>query len=67
MTMAHQLGIPVPEALAAPLGGVRALEELRADPQVICPQGHANRPGARFCDLCGTSMQAPDSGEANAA
>jgi hypothetical protein len=67
MTMAHQLGIPVPEALAASLGGVRALEEMRADPQVICSAGHANRPGARFCDLCGTSMQAPGAEEASAA
>jgi hypothetical protein len=59
MAIAAQLGIPVPQALATSLGGVRALEELRSDPQVICAGGHANRPGARFCDLCGVSMQAP--------
>lgn len=67
LAMAHQLGIPVPEALAASLGGVRALEEMRADPQVICPSGHSNRPGAHFCDLCGTSMQVQPAGEASAA
>lgn len=57
MAMAAQLGIPVPQALASALGGVRALEEMRGDPQVLCPDGHVNRPGARFCDLCGTSMK----------
>jgi hypothetical protein len=67
MAMANQLGIPVPEALASSLGGVRALEEMRADPQVICPLGHSNRVGAKFCDLCGTSMQAPAGPEASAA
>ena len=58
MAIAAQLGIPVPQALASALGGVRALEELRAEPQVLCPDGHSNRPGARFCDLCGASMAA---------
>jgi hypothetical protein len=57
MAMAAQLGIPVPQALAASLGGIRALEEMKAEPQVLCPDGHSNRPGARFCDLCGASMQ----------
>ena len=59
LAMAAQLGIPVPQALATSLGGIRALEELRSDPQIICPDGHSNRPGARFCDLCGCSMQVP--------
>jgi ribosomal protein L24E len=67
MAMAVQLGIPVPQALASALGGVRALEELKAEPQVICPDGHSNRPGARFCDLCGGSMHAPRAAESNAA
>jgi hypothetical protein len=67
MAIAAQLGIPVPQALATSLGGVRALEELRSDPQVICPDGHANRPGARFCDICGTSMQVPAEAAVNAA
>lgn len=53
MAMAAQLGIPVPQALAAHLGGIQALEAMKAEPQVICADGHANRPGARFCDLCG--------------
>ena len=57
MAIAAQLGIPVPQALATSLGGVRALEDLRSDPQIICLDGHSNRPGARFCDLCGVSMQ----------
>jgi hypothetical protein len=77
MSMAATLGIAVPQALAASLGGVQALEDMRA--QVLCPDGHANRPGARFCDLCGLSMQvaaeleapgeigAPDSRESSAA
>lgn len=59
MAMAAQLGIPVPQALAASLGGIQALDQLKSEPQVICPDGHSNRPGARFCDLCGASMQAP--------
>jgi len=57
MAMAAQLGIPVPQALAASLGGVRALEAMKDHPQTLCPDGHGNRPGARFCDLCGASMQ----------
>jgi hypothetical protein len=60
MSMAATLGIPVPQALAASLGGIQALEGLKAEPQTLCPDGHANRPGARFCDVCGTSMQVPE-------
>lgn len=59
MALAKTMGIPVPQALATSLGGVQALAELQDAPQVICSQGHANRPGARFCDLCGASMQVP--------
>jgi hypothetical protein len=55
--MAYQLGIPIPQALQASLGGVRAFDDLKGEPQVICPEGHSNRPGARFCDLCGASMK----------
>ena len=57
LAMAKQLGIAVPQALANSLGGIRALEDLKAEPQALCPDGHSNRAGARFCDLCGTSMQ----------
>lgn len=57
MALAAQLGIPVPQALAASLGGIRELEQMRAEPQTLCPDGHSNRPGAKFCDLCGVSMQ----------
>jgi hypothetical protein len=67
MSMASQLGIPVPQALAASLGGIRALEEMKDNPQVLCPDGHANRPGAKFCDVCGVSMRAPGRPEASAA
>lgn len=67
MAMAAQLGIPVPQALAAHLGGIQALEAMKAEPQVICADGHANRPGARFCDLCGTSMQVTAETEASVA
>jgi ribosomal protein L24E len=67
MAMAAQLGIPVPQALASALGGVRALEELKEAPQVICADGHSNRAGARFCDLCGCSMQAPAAAESSVA
>lgn len=62
MALAKTMGIPVPQALATSLGGVQALAELQDAPQVICSQGHANRPGARFCDLCGASMQVPGGG-----
>jgi hypothetical protein len=62
LSLAKTMGIEVPGALASMLGGTRALEELQSDPQVICPQGHANRAGARFCDLCGVSMQVPEGG-----
>jgi hypothetical protein len=57
MALAAQLGIPVPQALAASLGGIRELEQMRAEPQTLCADGHSNRAGARFCDLCGVSMQ----------
>jgi len=67
LAMCQQLGIAIPQSLAASLGGMRALEEMRGEPQVICSAGHANRAGARFCDLCGTSMQAPEAEEASAA
>lgn len=60
MSMAATLGIPVPQALATSLGGIRALEDLKDEPQTLCPDGHSNRPGARFCDLCGISMQVPE-------
>jgi hypothetical protein len=66
MAMAAQLGIPVPQALATSLGGVRELEALKAEPQTLCPDGHSNRAGARFCDLCGASMQVPAAAEAGA-
>ncbi len=65
MAIAAQLGIPVPQALATSLGGIHALEELRSEPQVICPGGHANRPGAKFCDLCGASMKVLAGGAGN--
>jgi hypothetical protein len=67
MALAKTMGIPVPQALATSLGGVQALAELEDTPQVICPQGHSNRSGAKFCDLCGTSMQVPGGPEASAA
>jgi hypothetical protein len=67
LAMCHQLDIPLPQSLATALGGIRALEEMRGEPQVVCAQGHSNRAGARFCDLCGTSMQAPEAEEATAA
>jgi hypothetical protein len=66
LAMCSQLGIPVPQSLATALGGVAALEQMRGEPQVICPQGHSNPAGARFCNLCGTSM-APPAEEASAA
>ena len=52
-------GLTSPSHVASTPG---ALEELRSDPQIICPDGHSNRPGARFCDLCGSPLieeQAP--------
>jgi hypothetical protein len=65
LSMAKTMGIEIPGALASMLGGAAALAELQEAPQVICPEGHANRPGARFCDLCGTSMQVPEGGAGN--
>jgi len=67
LAMAKQVGIPVPQALASALGGAGVLEDLKGEAQTLCPDGHANRPGARFCDLCGVSMRAPGGPEASAA
>ena len=66
MAMTAQLGIPLPSALATSLGGIRELEALKAEPQTLCPDGHANRAGSRFCDGCGVSMQVPVAAEAGA-
>jgi hypothetical protein len=66
LSMAKQMGIEVPGALASMLGGVQALAELQEAPQVICRDGHSNRAGARFCDTCATSMQVADGAEGGA-
>lgn len=57
LTLAKMAGQPIPESMLRQLSGQVAPAAISG--AVLCPDGHENAGGARFCSECGASMSAP--------
>lgn len=52
LAMAKLAGLELPETISAALTGAKR----HIPASMVCPQGHENAPGQKFCGECGASM-----------